>query len=135
MAREQCWILLGGVNELLWWGRMRRETIGDPASVSFNPHYILQREEKRGDVIGMFHTHPSFYASPSDRDHRTMRQWVSCLGKPLVCVIDGIDGLRAYWYMDDESDPIEASAVKELDNHIVGVTTGVRTAKSLGDCE
>lgn len=122
MQIEHCWVLLGGVKENLWYGRRVKMTRGAPCSVDFNADYVIKREETKNDVIGWLHTHPGMIASPSSRDHRTMKAWVTALGHPLVCVIYGIDGLRAYWYMDDESDPIESAVCVKLANLIVGVT-------------
>lgn len=123
MANEKSWVLLGGVNENLWWGRMTKQTQGLPCSVEFNYDWTLYREETKGDVVGWLHTHPGMLAYPSSRDHRTMKAWVTCFGKPLVACIHGVDGLRAWWYMDDESDPIEQQ-VKKLSHFIFGVTNG-----------
>ena len=53
----------------------------------------MEREEVRGDVVGFYHTHPSMPPVPSARDAATMPAWVSCFGKPLLCVIDGGGGL------------------------------------------
>jgi proteasome lid subunit RPN8/RPN11 len=135
MDVEHCWVLLGKVKENLFYGRQARMTRGAPCSVDFNASFVIEREETKGDVIGWLHTHPGMIASPSSRDHRTMKAWSCCLGKPLVCVIAGVDGLRAYWYMDDESDPIESAACVKLGHYIVGVTNGdyISPSRSL-DC-
>jgi proteasome lid subunit RPN8/RPN11 len=125
MKREHCWVLLGSVRENLWFGRRAKMTRGAPCSVDFNADYVINREETKGDVIGWLHTHPGMIASPSNRDHRTMKAWVLALGHPLVCAIAGVDGLRAYWYMDDESEPIESAVCVKLANFIVGVTNPV----------
>lgn len=118
---EHCWVLVGDLDHKLWWGRMRRMTRGAPCSVSFDAPYALAREEAHGDVVGFLHTHPGMIAIPSDRDYRTMRAWVSCFGKSLVCVIEGTDGLRGYWFDDDESAPIECQ-VKSFGSLLVGTT-------------
>lgn len=138
---EKCWILLGGVQESLWWGRMVKQTEGQPCSVDFNYNWVLNREEFYGDIVGFCHTHPSFLAHPSSRDDRTMKAWVTSFGRPLVCCIHGVDGLKAWWYMDDENDPLLARSVKKLSRFIVGVTNGIETegftgtAKFLEDFE
>jgi hypothetical protein len=118
---EQCWVLVGDLDGKLWWGRRRRQTHGAPCSVSVDATYALAREEARGDVVGFLHTHPGMIASPSDRDYRTMRAWVNCFGKSLVCVIEGTDGLRGYWFDDDESEPVECQ-VKSFGSLLVGTT-------------
>jgi proteasome lid subunit RPN8/RPN11 len=76
--------------------------VGDPASVQFDWAWVLDREERRGDILGFFHTHPPEGSQPSQRDVRTMRAWVSCLGKPLLCLISSEDTLNGYLFTDDE---------------------------------
>lgn len=78
-----------------------RPTVGEPTSVVFTASWVLQREESYGDVVGFYHTHPSGFDLPSERDHRTMRAWVSAFGKPLLCLIEADRKVRANLYMDD----------------------------------
>lgn len=118
---EQCWVLVGGMRDDLWWGKRVKPTEGAPASVAFNPDYVTQRDDKYHDVVGFIHTHPSFTAHYSSRDDRTMKAWVLSLGKPLVCCIIGIDGLRAWWYLNDEDPPVEYQA-KSLRGLVFGLT-------------
>lgn len=117
---EQCWVLVGGIDGDLWWGKKAQLHEGSPASVAFDPNYAMNRDEQHGDVVGFYHTHPSFSANPSDRDDRTMGVWVNCLGKPLVCCIRGVDGLRAWWYFDDEKSSVEYQ-VKKFGKIIFGI--------------
>ena len=72
---------------------------GSPSRVAFSYDEVVKREDKYGDVIGFFHTHPSFYSNPSSIDDRTMDGWVNCLGRPLLCAIKGINGTHFYWYL------------------------------------
>ena len=118
---EQCWILVGENRDDLWWGKRVQRTEGEPCLVQFDPYYVLERDEKYGDVVGFIHTHPNFSAHYSGRDDLTMKAWVACLGKPLVCCIVGSDGLRAWWYENDEDRPEEfdSAAVEGL---VFGVT-------------
>ena len=118
---EHCWILLGGEDRKLWWGHCHKMTKGQPCSVDFDANYVLKMEETKSNVIGFYHTHPGMLAVPSDRDHRTMRAWHNSFGKSLVCVIKGSDGLRAWWYDDDESNPLECQ-VKQFGGLLVGTT-------------
>ncbi len=60
---------------------------GSPTGVEFDWAVVIKREERRGDVLGFYHTHPFGLNRPSRRDVRTMRAWCDCLGKPLLCVI------------------------------------------------
>ena len=62
---------------------------------------MLAREEQRRDVIGFYHTHPGLPACPSRRDVRTMHAWCSAFGKPLLCVMAGVDGARGYRFEDE----------------------------------
>ena len=120
-SNEHCWVLLGHSDGDLWHGNMHKMSVGMPCSVAFDPDYVLRREEEKGDVIGFYHTHPSFPAHPSCRDDRTMWAMVCSFGKPMVCLIKGVDGLHAWWYVDDES-PAEEFQVKQLGTFLFGVT-------------
>lgn len=121
MMNEQCWVLVGGIDGDLWWGKKVRPTEGAPASVAFNPDYVIKREEQHHDVVGFIHTHPTFTAHYSMRDDRTMKAWISSFGRPLVCCILGTDGLRAWWYLNDEDEPVEYQA-KSLRGLVFGLT-------------
>ena len=95
-------VLVGQRRGRLWYGRLQQRQVGRPASVEFNWTWALEREERLSDVIGFYHTHPSGLTTPSQRDVRTMRAWVTCLGKPLLCVIASGDALTAYLFQTDE---------------------------------
>ena len=101
---EECWTLVGRRQGSFWYARRMRATRGEPSSVEFDSNWALDREESKGDVVGFFHTHPSGSTDPSQRDLKTMRAWVSSLGKPLLCVIAGDDHLAAYRFDDDGSE-------------------------------
>jgi hypothetical protein len=32
-----------------------------------------------------------------------MGAWTVCFGKPLACLIKGTNGLKAHWFIDDET--------------------------------
>jgi proteasome lid subunit RPN8/RPN11 len=100
---EHCWTLVGQHRAPFWLARRMKPTRGEPASVEFDAAWALLREETRGDVVGFYHTHPAGPPEPSARDHRTMRAWVSSLGKPLLCLIESEGKLAAYCYEDDNS--------------------------------
>jgi hypothetical protein len=100
---EQCWVLVGRRQGRIWYARRVGRSRGEPAEVEFDGPAVLAREERRRDVVGFLHTHPSSAAVPSRRDLATMRAWVSAFGKPLLCLIEGTDGLRGYRFDDDGS--------------------------------
>ena len=118
MINERCWILTGHYKDDLWWGFAKKRTEGTPVSVEFDWEYVLKNHEK---VVGFYHTHPSFNATPSETDDRAMHGFCLSLGRPLVCLIRDTDGLRAWWYVDDESEPEEYQVVK-MGNLFFGVT-------------
>lgn len=101
-ADEECWVLLGQRRGRVWYARRTAYTVGEPHAVAFDHAAVLEREEQRGDVIGFYHTHPEGKARPSQRDLRTMRAWVGAFGKPMLCLIEGVDGLIGYRFDDDE---------------------------------
>ena len=108
-AYEQCWVLFGRRGNWAWNAKYDRYTEGMPASVAFDYNYVYEREK---DIIGWIHTHPHWSAFPSGTDDITMKAWVCSLGRPLLCCIIGLDGLRAHWYMDDESPSKEVQVLR-----------------------
>jgi hypothetical protein len=104
VACERCWVLVGQRRGRIWCGRRLRTSVGEPAHVEFDGPAVLDREERRRDVIGFLHTHPAYSAVPSQRDLHTMRAWATAFGKPLLCLIEGVDGLAGYRFDDDTSD-------------------------------
>jgi proteasome lid subunit RPN8/RPN11 len=110
---EQCWILIGTHDgEIGWHFRRRCQTSGEVASVEAAWVWALEREERLGDVVGFFHTHPGGAgAEPSSRDMRTMRAWCSALGKPLLCVITDGKQLNGYIFDLAHRRPIPAENV------------------------
>jgi proteasome lid subunit RPN8/RPN11 len=121
---EQCWALVGRRQGRVWHLRRVGEWAGARTRVTFDGPWVLRREEKRGDVLGFFHTHPDGPRGPSPRDVRTMRAWVSCFGKPLLCVIASPRGLRAYVFADDRSTGVPLELVELFPR---GVVIGVES--------
>ncbi len=101
---EECYILFGRIIGRIWAGRLDKYTLGQPANVEFDGDYVF---DNRARTVGWIHTHPSNMGSPSFTDDTTTHAWCCALGKPLVCCIKGVDGLRAHWYLDDEKPAIE----------------------------
>lgn len=116
MKNETYLALTGGRLSYYWWGYGKWPSEGQPAEVSFDHKLVMENESK---IVGFYHTHPSFTATPSGTDIRTMGAWTVCFGRPLICLIDGIDGLKAYWFEDDEK-PFREAWVKRLDNLFIG---------------
>jgi hypothetical protein len=119
---EICYVLVGQRRGRIWHGRLRQRQTGQLANVEFDWDWVLGREERYGDILGFYHTHPAGLAAPSDRDLSTMRAWVSCLGKPLLCLIEAGDRLAAYAFATDEDDGQLLAEVERFPrNAIVGV--------------
>jgi len=114
MHDEECWVIVGKQNEKHWRGRRTRYSSGDPAKVNFDPLWVENREDTKGDIVGFMHTHPNTFAYPSITDHNTMKSWVMYFGRPMLCMISGTDGLRSWWFMDHETNtaPIECEVKK-----------------------
>lgn len=99
---EESGVLVGSRRGAIWLGRLCQRRQGGASSVEFDWSWVLEREERRGDVIGFWHTHPFGLAGTSARDVRTMRAWVDCLGKPLVCLIEVPGRIVAYLFEADK---------------------------------
>lgn len=100
---EVGYVLLGETKCGIWHARMMWRRTGTHSSVDFDWQKVLDREEKIGDVIGFYHTHPSGFTSPSKRDDVTMSAWSTCFGKPLLCVISESDKIGG-WIYDAKDD-------------------------------
>lgn len=98
---ETSCVLLGRRRDDLLVARMRWKQTGNSHCVSFDWQTVLAREEARGDVLGFFHTHPSGIPGPSSRDDKTMAAWVTCFGKPLLCVIACDQAIATWQYAND----------------------------------
>jgi proteasome lid subunit RPN8/RPN11 len=127
-AVEQCWTLVGRRRGRIWLGRRLETTSGERTLVRFDGLAVLQREERRHDVIGFLHTHPDGPAQPSRRDVRTMHAWCSAFGKPLLCLILSPAGLCGHRFSDDRADATEL-ALAELFPR--GVVIGVEHAEQV----
>ena len=110
-VNEESAVLVGYRRGGLWYGRLRQPKVGTPSAVEVEWDWVLGREERYGDVVGFFHTHPPGAPAPSARDVRTMRAWVSCFGKPLLCAIESGGVLSAYVFCSDRD---EGALVREV---------------------
>lgn len=79
---EECWFIHGIKIGGFYFGRLKYHSIGSWGAVDFDWEKAL----KSKTLIGWYHSHPSgIGASPSTKDHRTMRSWVRSIDKPLIC--------------------------------------------------
>jgi hypothetical protein len=126
---ETMFVLTGKwVRNNLWMAKGQFPNDGTPISVSFDKYYdeIIKRHIKYNDVIGFYHTHPNMLASPSSTDVETMNTWVDVLGKPLFCLIDGVNGLRTYHWYDDNQ--FEIGRTFKYEDMFVGYLIGDKNA-------
>ena len=114
-------MLVGERRGRIWLCRMLSRAVGRPETVEFDGPAALAREEALGDVTGFLHTHPQCEAQPSRRDIDTMQAWVGALGKPLLCIIEGTNGLCGYRFDDDASQGISVSQVERFDDFLVAL--------------
>jgi proteasome lid subunit RPN8/RPN11 len=116
---EEYWTLVGLRRGRVWFARRIDRQSGERVRVAFDGRRVLEREERRGDVLGFFHTHPDGPPTPSRRDVRTMRAWSSAFGKPLVCVIASPEGTAGYRFDDDECDGVPLKVVEVFSRGVV----------------
>lgn len=93
---ETGWVLVGILDDAGCVARRVRRTAGSATCVRLDGAWILAREERRGDVVGFWHTHPPGVPVESATDSRTMAAFCLAFGKPLVSVVES-DGLRVGW--------------------------------------
>lgn len=78
----------------------------NPVSVEFDYKAAFDREDRYNDIVGFYHTHPSGINRMSQIDIDTMIQWVSCLGKSLICIIETEEKKNGWLFSKDESGKI-----------------------------
>lgn len=101
--REESLVLTGRRSGAVWLARGHRAVRGEASRVEADWRWALEREERRGDVLGFFHTHPpGTGTAPSPRDIRTMQAWCGALGKPLLCVIACAGETQSTIFQSDE---------------------------------
>jgi len=110
---ERCWVLTGMQDgESTWHFRRRRLTSGEVGSVEAAWEWALAREERYGDVIGFFHTHPHGAGTQmSSRDIRTMLAWRSALGKPMLCLIAEGKAINGYVITNEDGQAIQVQSI------------------------
>ena len=127
---EKCWILVGKKYGIFWKAKILEgvETEGSPTRVHFDANDVIEIEESKSNIIGFMHTHPNFSAHPSSIDDSTMGAWINCFGKPLLCAIKGVDGLKFWLYFDDEKEPMEVNYFK-IKNYYIGIYGNIKKKK------
>ena len=116
---EESAVLVGYRRGGLWYGRLRQPKVGTPSSVDVDWDWVLEREERNGDVVGFYHTHPPGAPGPSARDVRTMRAWVSCFGKPLLCAIESGEVLSATVFCSDGDEGVPVREVQRFPRSVL----------------
>ena len=111
--KEICYIMLGHQGNYFTRGWLVKKVSGNSASVKFDGQWALEREEKKGDILGFWHTHPDGTLEPSKRDLKTMQAWISCFGKPLLCVIQNTSHETAYLVSSLDDKKWKAAWVKK----------------------
>jgi proteasome lid subunit RPN8/RPN11 len=129
--KETCFILVGKHEDNRWTCRKVKRHTGESARVEFDASWVLKREEARGDVQGFLHTHLAGFSNLSRRDLRTMTAWVSCLGKPLLCVVVSGEEIRGFVFTDDRGRPSKLESIAlHGTNWIIGAACDERQVSS-----
>ena len=124
---EESWVITGGRVGGLWVGWRRWPNSGEPHRVTVPVNLVLNRAQWKRDVIGFMHTHPNMSATPSQTDVETMRAWCFTLGRPLLCLIEGNEGLLGWVFCNEDCKGIQVMKVWSLAWGIVlGVEHGRR---------
>jgi len=125
MQNEVSYILIGQQSDSICFGKLVRKRKGTSGSVEFDWKWALEREEKRGDVLGFYHSHPN-NQEISGRDIKTMMTWISCFDKSLLCIIEDSSSRKnkAYVFPSDSGIiafyPYQAEILR-VSNLILGV--------------
>lgn len=123
---EKCWVILGVRQGRFWVGRLKYMSTGEPHRVPFQADDVFERELECHDVLGFLHTHPTTAATPSQTDLATMQAWVTALGKPLICGIRGVDGLKTYLFPKESNRNFQISKAIRFGEWIVGMNSAKR---------
>ena len=89
------------------------------ASVEFDYKKVFDREDTYKDIVGFYHTHPSGLNQMSQTDIDTMKQWVGCLGKSLVCVIETAEQINGWVFAKETNGGISVKEVQVTTNNDV----------------
>jgi len=109
--------IYGMSHDELYIGQLNKQlVVGEVASVSFNAQDVLDDADI---LLGFYHTHPHTIGWYSQIDHQTMEAWCNCLGKDLLCVIQGIDGLRFWLFQKDKVAFVETHGTIDWNEHVI----------------
>ena len=75
--------------------------------VEFDHEEVFAREDKYHDIVGFYHTHRAGLDCMSQTDVHTMKQWVNCLGKSLICIIETEDNISGWVFSKSDIGIIE----------------------------
>jgi hypothetical protein len=78
----------------------------------FDYNNIYNREDKYKDLVGFYIIHPVGYFGMSSEDITTMEQWVKCLGKSLVCLVECDGVINAWLFSREESGKVSNIDIK-----------------------
>ncbi|MBI4863038.1 MAG: Mov34/MPN/PAD-1 family protein [Candidatus Riflebacteria bacterium] len=93
---EVGWVLVGFQDDDLVVARRVMQASGAATSVRLDSARILSREEKQGDVVGFWHTHPAGLIRESGQDRETLGAFCRSFGKSLVSIVE-TDGSASGW--------------------------------------
>ncbi len=119
ITNEQCWVLTGNRSGMTWHCSRVQPTEGSTNQVEFSHDWVLQRNEDVGDVVGFYHTHPSGFLDPSEKDVQTMQAWTGCFGRPLLCLIGFEERIEGFIFFDDECSGWRLLSVKREEDCLI----------------
>lgn len=111
---EESWVLIGKRRGRAVMVRRRRYQAGTAGNVKADSRWAFAREDEHpGQVVGFEHTHPiGMSTSPSQTDIDTMRTWVQCFGRAMLCVIGNYEH-RTCWKFN-RSGTFERANIKRI---------------------
>jgi len=80
---ENCWFIYGLKIKKFYIGFVVKHSTGEASGVEFDWKKIYDSKY----LIGFFHTHPRDVMGYSITDDTTMKAWVSCMWRDLICGI------------------------------------------------
>lgn len=78
----------------------------------FDYNFIYEREDKYKDIVGFYISHPVGYFSLSSEEIKTIEQWVKCLGKSLIVLVESDAVLNSWLFSKGEDNKISILDIK-----------------------